>query len=224
MNMKQFAVKEARPLPVIVLVDISGSMQEHMSALNQSLRGMLASFARESRLNAEIQVAIYTFGNNRVTNHVPLTAAHQVIDFADLQAEGDTPMGKAFRAARELLEDKGIIPSRAYRPTIVLLSDGFPNDVGWEQEFQELRQSERAQKATRMAMAIGREADRDMLRSFINDPETPLFEAHNDQDIIRFFRAVSMSVSSRSRSATPNQPVKIDYDSLPEDDLDLSSF
>ena len=58
---------------------------------------------------------------------------------------------------------------------IVLVSDGLPND-NWEQEFEAFKQSERAQKATRMAMAIGNDADETMLKEFINDLEAPFVQ------------------------------------------------
>jgi uncharacterized protein YegL len=56
-----------------------------------------------------------------------------------------------------------------------------------------------------------------MLNDFTNDLEAPLFKANNSQDIVKFFRAVSMSVTSRSRSATPNQIEPIKIENLPED-------
>ena len=51
-----------------------------------------------------------------------------------------------------------------------------------------------------------------------------VFEAHNAKEIHRFFRAVSMSVSSRSQSNTPNQLPTVDFSKLPDDELDLSDF
>ena len=113
-------------------------------------------------------------------------------------------MGAAFSLALELLEDKDRIPSRAFRPVLVLLSDGQPND-DWEGPFQALCASERAQKATRLAMAIGADADEDMLRDFPNHIEAPLFKGHNARDIYRFLKAVTMTVTKRSTDTDPNQ-------------------
>ena len=79
--------------------------------------------------------------------------------------------------------------------------------------------AERAQKASRMAMAIGRDADKNVLTEFVNDLEAPVFEAHHAKDIHRFFRAVSMSVNTRSSSNAPNQLHKIDLSKLPEKEM-----
>lgn len=46
-------------------------------------------------------------------------------------------------------------------------------------------------------MAIGADADRAMLRQFANDLEAPVFEADGVRDIVKFFRAVTMSVMAR---------------------------
>ena len=132
-------------------------------------------------------------------------------------------MGSAFALAHKLLEDKEQIPSRAYRPVLVLVSDGAPTDA-WEAPLAALKASERGQKATRFAMAIGADADHDMLAQFANDKEAPVFRADEARDIVRFFRMVTMSVVSRSSSATPDQPVTLNMEDALSDDLDLDAL
>ncbi|MNR64774.1 hypothetical protein D3C85_1875310 [compost metagenome] len=67
-------------------------------------------------------------------------------------------------------------------------------------------------------MGIGADADVSMLADFANDPEAPLFQSSEARDIHRFFRAVTMSVSARSQSSTPNQPLPLELP--PADDQD----
>jgi uncharacterized protein YegL len=107
---------------------------------------------------------------------------------------------------------------------LVLVSDGAPTD-DWENPLNALKASERAQKATRFAMAIGADADTDMLAQFANDREAPVFQADGTRDIVRFFRAVTMSVVTRSTSTTPDQAqtLRLTTDDL-NDDLDLDSL
>jgi uncharacterized protein YegL len=220
-SLKKFAVATPRPLPVIVLADVSGSMgaDGKIEALNASLKDMVATFSKENRLRAEIQVCLITFGGE-AKMHLPLIAAHHVTGLTDLEANSVTPMGAAFDVATRLLEDKAQIPSRSYRPVLILLSDGLPTD-DWEPSFKTLCASERAQKATRLAMAIGADADEDMLKEFANDKEAPLFKAHNARDIHRFFRAVTMSVTTRTTSQNPDAPTAFVVPPPEEDDLDL---
>ncbi|WP_349618183.1 vWA domain-containing protein [Azotobacter salinestris] len=218
-ELKKFQVQTARPLPVIVLADTSGSMSVDgkIEALNRGLQDMIVSFAKESRLRAEIQVSVITFGGSQAEVNLPLIPAHQLQSFTPLIAEGMTPLGGALSLASQMIEDKDCIPSRAYKPVIVLVSDGYPND-DWQGPFARLANGERSSKATRFAMAIGADADEAMLDDFANDPEAPLFHAENARDIHRFFRAVIMSVSARSQSATPNQATPLQI--APADDQD----
>lgn len=215
-ELKKFQVQTARPLPVIVLADTSGSMsvESKIDALNLGLKEMVKSFASESRLRAELQVAVIAFGGNKAEMILPLTPAHQIEGVSELEASGMTPLGSALTIAHELIEDKESIPSRAYKPVVVLISDGYPND-DWQGPFQRFSNGERTSKTTRFAMAIGSDADEAMLGDFANDPEAPLFRAENARDIHRFFHAVTMSVSARSQSAKPNQATPLQ---IPADD------
>lgn len=204
-TLKQFQSQSARPLPVIVLADTSGSMSVDgkIEALNKALKDMISTFASESRIRAELQVCVITFGGV-ADIHLPLTPAHQIESFDQLPATGGTPMGAAFQLAADLIEDKEQIQSRAYKPVVILVSDGHPTD-DIRAPFEQLMNGERSSKATRFAMGIGSDADLSLLGDFANDLEAPVFKAENARDIHRFFKAVTMSVTTRSRSTTPNQ-------------------
>lgn len=212
MELQQFTATSARPLPVIILADTSGSMSldGKIQALNLAINNMLNSFKQQSRIKAEIQVAVLTFSGEKADIYIPLQSVSDIKKEVNLIASGGTPLGDAITRTIEMIEDKENIPSRAYKPTLVLVSDGHPTD-DWESAFEALKNSDRAKKATRMAMAIGQDADKDVLTAFINDVEAPLFEAHNAIDIQKFFRAVTMSVSNRTQSNNPNDTQKIDY-------------
>lgn len=208
-ELRKFQIQSARPLPVIVLADTSGSMSVDgkIEALNKALDEMIKTFADESRLRAELQVSVITFGGVAAI-HLPLSPAHQIKKIQSLPAVGGTPMGAAFKLAADLIEDKEQIPSRAYRPVIVLISDGHPTD-DTNASLQQLMSGERSSKATRFAMGIGSDADLSLLGDFANDVEAPVFKAENARDIHRFFRAVTLSVTLRSSSTTPNQTVPL---------------
>ncbi len=216
-TLKEFAAPAARPLPVIVLADVSGSMEAggKIQALNLAVREMVATFKDEDDLRAEIHVAVVTFGADVASVHTPLARAAEVA-WVDMPARGSTPMGAAFQRALAMLEDRAVIPSRAYRPTLVLLSDGQPTD-DWRAPLDALLASERGSKAFRMALAIGADADASVLAAFLANPEARVFRADEARQIRRFFRLVSMSVTSRSRSANPNAAPPAATD----DDFDL---
>jgi uncharacterized protein YegL len=215
-NFKEFTVSTARPLPVVILADVSGSMQEHgkIQALNLAVREMLDTFRTEDRMSAEIHVAVVTFGG-AARMHINLQPASKVT-WADMTANDSTPLGAAIDLARQLLEDRNTLPSRAYRPTVVLVSDGQPNPGdGWQEALTALLTSERGKKAQRMAVGIGPDADMNVLKQFVGTAEGKVHQAQDARQIREFFQFVTMSVTSRSRSAAPNtipQPsVELDF-------------
>jgi uncharacterized protein YegL len=202
-KLKEFTTSTARPLPVVVLADVSGSMSGDgkIQALNQAVREMLDTFRGEDDLRAEIHVAVVTFGGE-ARLHVPLTTARQVT-WNEMPATGGTPMGAAFAAAMHLIEDRQTLPARAYAPTLVLVSDGQPTDE-WRAPLEALLASPRGGKAFRMAMAIGADADISVLEAFLGQPGAKIYRADDARQIRNFFNLVTMSVTQRSRSATPD--------------------
>ena len=217
-DLKNLVIHEARPLPVIILADASGSMHadNNIGVLNNSIREMIDSLKEEQSLRAEVNIAVIVFGDNESKIHLPFTKASE-IEWNDVVASGRTPMGDAFVKVQNLIEDKSIIPSRAYAPTIVLLSDGKPTD-NWEEALSNLLVSPRAAKAMRMAMSIGgTKEDNKVLKEFLGDSELSVFEANQAREITKFFRFVTMSVAQRVQSVNPNQPITIDIDDFEED-------
>jgi uncharacterized protein YegL len=214
-TLNDFLIQKARPLPVIVAVDRSGSMSADgkIDALNIALKDFIDSIKNEDSAKAEIQIALFSFGNENATCDLSLTSIDNAV-FQTYGASGRTPMGKAFKMMKELVEDRDQIPSRSYKPTIVLLTDGQPNDE-WQSSMYELINDGRSAKAFRIAMAIGDDADKDMLSKFVSSPEY-LITGESTRDIRKFFRFVTMSVTQRMKSQSPDmlqQPIQ-----MPDDD------
>lgn len=191
-----------RPLPIILLADVSGSMgaDGKITALNDAIREMLQVLGSETG-PVEFHLAVVTFGGV-ATLHQPLVPVGQV-NWANATANGGTPMGAAIAMATKLIEDREKLPSKAYRPLFFLASDGQPTD-DWTGPLKQLLGDPRGSKCQRLAMAIGADADSAMLAQFINDPETSVLQAKDARDIVRYFRMVSTMILSRSRSADPN--------------------
>ncbi len=209
---KKFTTQAAKPLPVVLLLDVSGSMYgEKIQSLNQAVKEMISNFANEEQMETEIHVSVITFGSD-VSLNIPYTKASN-IEWIDLQSNGATPMGSAISMAKAMIEDKETTPSRAYRPTIILVSDGAPTD-SWQEPLRSFVSDGRSSKCDRMAMGIGAGADTSVLNAFIAGTENPLFEAKDAKDLQKFFKFVTMSVTTRTRSKNPNL--------LPEPSLILS--
>lgn len=246
-NPRQFTTHKAKPLPIFLLLDTSGSMDivtnpddvqrtgrtdvvdgkqveyveggiTRIAVLNEAVKKMLRTLAKYERDNTEFLIGIVTFGEDtRLV--LPLSPASDV-RFADLQARGSTPLAKALEITKKIIEDKTQVPSRAYRPLIVLVSDGEP-DAGWEDSFNDLIKNGRSAKCDRMALAIGKEANRDMLAKFVEGTGHSVSEADAAEQITGFFKFVTMSTVQRTLSPDPNQPPednKVAPPPLPPDD------
>lgn len=232
MGLNDFTIKNnVRALPVFILADTSGSMEgEKIQALNNALREMVSSLSSVEDIRGEFKVSIITFGGD-VMLHQELENVDK-IQLTELTARGNTPMGSAISLVSELINDKSIVPSTAYTPTIVLVSDGMPTDIrvedatfddyiNWEPIVQLQSNENRASKCLRLAMGIGADADNDMLKAFVNNSSIPVFKSKDAAGIQSFFKWVTMSTVSRMTSANPNNTDSILPDELIEEDLPL---
>lgn len=206
----KFTVPAAKPLPVILLLDVSGSMQrnDNIGALNKAVTDMIASFSDQTKREVEIQVAAITFGAE-VKLHLPYTSARE-ISWMPLTANGMTPLSTALEMAKAMVEDKSVTPSRAYRPAVVLVSDGapVPAEQPWREALKAFVSEGRSAKCERMALGIGSEADESVLQAFVDGTDNAkVFHAEDAAGIADFFKFVTMSVTTRSKSINPNQAV-----------------
>lgn len=217
MGLKDVVIKEARPLPVLLLVDNSGSMaNEKINTVNVALKEMIAEFNGIKNAKGKISVGIITFGNT-VEIVQPIKKIEETV-VPEFKAAGKTWMGEAINKAIDMLEDRNQVPERAYTPTIILLSDGLPSDCPgrtdpknydfsqWE-PLQRLHSSERLKKCPKLALGIGDGTNYRMLNAFINNPEVPVIKANDLATITKFFQWVTYSISKRSVSSNPNEPV-----------------
>ncbi|MBD2458770.1 VWA domain-containing protein [Nostoc sp. FACHB-87] len=208
---------QRRPLPVIVLADVSTSMEgEKINTLNAALTEMHQKFQTVHDTRSKIHTAIITFASN-AQQILSLTPVENV-KMPTLTAAGTTSMGAAFNVALQLLQDEQQLPKRSYLPTLVLVSDGQPND-DWEEPLQKLLDSDRGKRAVRLALGIGDDCDFDVLKRFVNHPEIPVVRAAEVSKLMDFFQFVSMSVMARSVAQNPNSTNNLPLHLLDNDDL-----
>lgn len=228
MGLKDVVVKEARPLPVLLLVDNSGSMaNEKINTVNVALKEMIAEFSAIKNAKGKISIGIITFGNT-VEVVQPIDKIENIV-VPEFKAAGKTWMGQAINQAIDILEDKNQVPERAYTPTIILLSDGLPSDCPgkmnpreydfsqWE-PLQRLYSSERLKRCLKLALGIGEGTNYKMLNAFINNPEVPVIKANDLATITKFFQWVTYSISKRSIRSNPNEAVIEDPKNMFSDD------
>ena len=203
-NPKNYKPPLAKPLPVILLLDVSGSMHGNkIDSLYDAVVEMIKTFEHAIIKETIINVAIITFGNE-VLLHTPYTpvstlAANGISRF---DADGMTPMGTALRMAKDMIEDRETTSNKCYRPAVILVSDGEPND-DWRKPMEQFVNSGRTQKCQRFSVAIGNDANRSVLRMFA-DNDASMFEADDASEIEEKLKKITTIVSQRANSQDPN--------------------
>ncbi|MCR4692259.1 MAG: VWA domain-containing protein [Firmicutes bacterium] len=174
---------ESRPLHFFLVVDCSGSMcGEKINALNHAIQATIPDLYDIPDCQLLIRVLQFSTGASWVTS-----APVNIEDFTwkDLEAGGGTDLGKAL----DLLSAQLTIPPMpdcALPPIIVLIMDGTPTDE-YKKSLEELLNLRFGKKAVRVAVAIGKDANEDMLTEFTGTGEAVL-QVNNPQDYCRIFK------------------------------------
>ncbi|MCG6841152.1 vWA domain-containing protein [Fusobacterium polymorphum] len=197
----EFTAQPKRVLPLILLADTSSSMSNCIGELNMAIRDMLGTLKEQESLKAEIYISFITFGKGGANLHTALTPVSD-IEFNDFIVGDLTPLGGALRIAKDMVENREIITSKSYAPIILLLSDGGPNDDGWEDEMHRFINDGRSKKCMRMSLGIGRDYDYDVLKSFSSSGE--VYEAKDSTNIIDFFKFMTMTIKEKTLSTDFN--------------------
>jgi len=209
-----------RPLHFIWIADCSGSMSQDgkIQALNTAIREAIPHMQKvaDENPNAQVWVRAIKFSNGAQWH---ISQPTPVADFrwTDLEAEGVTDMGKAFSMVAEQLKIPPMT-DRALPPVLVLISDGQPTD-DYKKGLQELLDQPWGKKAVRIAIAIGADADLDVLQKFIGNPEILPLQANNPESLVKYIRWVSTVVlksasapasqTAADPSTAPNVPVPV---------------
>jgi uncharacterized protein YegL len=190
-----------RPLHFIWICDCSGSMavDAKIQSLNTAIREAIPHMqgVADENPNAEVLVRALKFSSGAQWH---ISQPTPVADFkwADLTANGATDMGKALSMVAEQLAMPPMT-ERALPPVLVLISDGQPTD-DFAGGLKKLLDLPWGKKAVRIAIAIGEDADLDVLQKFIGHPEIKPLQANNSEALVNYIRWVSTAVLKSASS------------------------
>lgn len=198
-----------RPLHFFWILDRSGSMAADgkINSLNVAVREAVPLLADAARTNpgAQVFVRALAFASS-VTWVVPDPTPVETFRWSNLEVEerGLTELGLALREMatqmrRLAAEDRG------FAPVLVLVSDGQPTNTktpSFRAGLEELVTERWGDKAVRMAVGIGRDADMEALQQFIGRGEIEPLRADNPDQLVE---AVNfMSTLAVRLSSTPD--------------------
>lgn len=198
----------SRPLHFIWVADCSGSMDYDgkIQALNNAIREAVPHMREvaEENPHAQILVRAVKFSDGaqwHISQPVPIAD----FEWANLSADGVTDMGQALH----LVADQLKIPpmtERALPPVLVLISDGHPTD-DFNAGLRALMAEPWGKKSVRVAIAIGEDADQDVLQKFIGHPEIKPLKANNPEALknrIKWTSTVVLQSASSPSTQTGN--------------------
>lgn len=197
-----------RPLHFIWIADCSGSMSgEKINSLNFAIKEALPAMrdVANENPNAQVLCRAISFETNAKW-HIATPTPVETFNWIDLSVGGITSMGEALSlVAKELTVEK--MGDRALPPVLVLLTDGEPTD-DFQQGLDELMALPWGKKAVRLSVAIGHDADTDVLQQFIGHNEIqPLLATNSEQlvDYIRWASTVVLKAASSPDSQSKGQ-------------------
>src|SRR5262245_33248186 len=196
-----------RTLQFIWIVDCSGSMQgKKIKDLNLAIREALAAETIVYRgHNAQVLMRAVRFSDSAGWHVAQPTDVHE-FKWTDLTADGVTDMGQALGIVAEALKIENM-PPRGLPPVLVLISDGQPTD-NFTKGLTKLMAEPWGVKAVRVAIAIGDDADLNVLQQFIGNVEVKPLRADNARDLakkIRWASTVPLKAASNPASRTQEQ-------------------
>ncbi|MEV1130079.1 hypothetical protein [Agromyces sp. NPDC049794] len=157
-----------QPLHCFLLLDCSGSMASDgkIQALNAAVREALPHLEDVEAMNphAELLIRAIAFSTD-ATWHLAEPTPVSRLEWRSVVAAGYTDLGAALDLLLPELESPPM-PPNALPPALVLVSDGMPTD-DYEPSLDALLGTEWGAQSLRVAIAIGRDADREALSRFM---------------------------------------------------------
>jgi len=201
-----------KTMVLFFVVDTSGSMEgSKIGSLNTAIREVIPELKNVSEDNADalIKIAVLEFssGATWITKNGPVEVENY--NWNNLDAAGVTDFGAMCRALNEKLSTKAFMSEAtgSFAPAIFLLSDGEPTD-DWQKGLDVLKQNKWFIASIKVAVAIGEDANKDVLTAFTGGKESVL-EVHTAAALMKMIKFVAVrasQVASKSSNAVdPSQ-------------------
>ena len=188
-----------RTLTVFFLIDTSGSMAGgKISSLNVAIRDTLPMLEQISSENTdtEIKVAALQFASGCDWMY-PKPLPVEDFEWNDLEANGLTSLGAAYQELlKKLSQTSGFMQeaNASCAPVMILFSDGVPTDDA-NHGLEHLRDNNWYRAAIKIAVAIGDDANKEVLKDFVNNNSEAVLTVHNVNDLKKMIYLVSVTAS-----------------------------
>lgn len=199
-----------RTMVLFFLVDTSGSMWgTKIGEVNSAIEEVVPEIKDISEANADAQIKIATLQFSTGAQWIesaPVPA--ELFQWNHLHANGVTDFGEACVKLDQKLSRTEFMSDAtgSFAPAIFLLSDGAPTD-DYRRGLDKLKTNNWFKKAIKVALAIGNDADKDVLAEFTGNMEA-VITVHSPEALKKWIKFVSVRASEiGSKSANAVNPV-----------------
>lgn len=195
-----------RTMVLFFIVDTSGSMSgSKIGTVNSAIEEIIPEISdiSDSNADAQIKIAALQFSTGaKWLDSQPVSAENFVWNYLD--ASGVTDLGEACMQLNEKLSRTAFMSDAtgSFAPAIFLMSDGEPTD-NYRYGLDKLKQNNWFKKAIRVAIAIGDDANKNVLTEFAGNPEA-VIDVTSPKELrkwIQFVTVRASEIGSRSSNA-----------------------
>ena len=190
-----------KDLAIIYVIDTSGSMEgDRIATLNRAMEeceGLLSEKAEEL-IDANIKIGVLTFARN--ARWITANGLVSLEDFkwkAIHETGGCTNYGAFLGELYDKLSRHSFLKSEVghHLPVIIFVSDGRPTDEDWAKELERTKTNSKwFERAHKIAIAIGDDADREALAELVGDPGA-VVRTNDLETLKQLIKSVSVSAS-----------------------------
>ena len=211
MSLLDYVVETPRRTMVLFfLVDCSGSMRGNkIGTVNSAIEEVVPEIKKisENNADAQIKIAVLSFstGTKWIVDGQGMPFDAETFKWNYLNADGVTDLGAACLQLNEKMSRSQFMSevTGSFAPAIFLLSDGAPTD-DFNHGLAKLKENNWFKNAIKVAIAIGNDADVDVLGKFTGDPDA-VITVHKPSDLAKWIKFVSVTSSQiGSKSASVN--------------------
>lgn len=186
-----------RTMVLFFVIDTSGSMSgSKIGTVNSAIEEIVPELKdiSESNADAQIKIATLTFSTGaHWMENAPVAAENFRWNYLD--AGGVTDLGEACNQLNEKLSRTAYMSDAtgSFAPAIFLMSDGAPTD-NYQHGLDKLKKNNWFKKAIKVAVAIGEDANQNVLADFTGNTEA-VITAHTPEALKKWIQFVSVRAS-----------------------------
>ena len=199
-----------RQMVLFFIVDTSGSMEgTKIGAVNTAIREVLPELKGIGGSDVDLKIACLKFSSGCQWMHTSPVPVEN-FQWNNLSADGVTDFGAACKELSDKMsKDKYLsAPSASVAPAIFLMSDGEPTD-DYKNGLAELQKNNWYKYAIKVAVAIGDDANTDVLKEFTGNIEA-VITVHTPEALRKMIRFVSITSSQIGSKSQPMQDGEIE--------------